>query len=119
MKNEPPLSVLTCSIELSFPPEEVERGLQLLLSSVGVIESKTSCLSCSVARDAVEENRIRYRETWASEAAFQRHVLSAEFHRVLIAMELCSEVPEVVIGEFSGRNGLSYLQELCERREAG
>lgn len=114
MQTEPTRSVLTCSIDLHFPSEEVTRGLQILLSSVGVIQSKSGCQACSVARDAIDETRIRYEETWGSEAMFQRHARSAEFRRVLIAMELCSEEPAVVIGNFSGHTGLTYLQELCD-----
>lgn len=118
MQHEPDLSVITCSIDLHFPPDEVGCGLQLLLSSVGVIESKTGCQACEVSRDAADETRIHYKETWTTEAMFQRHARSAEFQRVLVAMDMCSEAPEVVIGEFSGHTGLAHLQELCDRRGA-
>ena len=40
MQKVTPLRIESYSIDMHFPAGEVERGLQLLLSSVGVIEAK-------------------------------------------------------------------------------
>ena len=81
---------------------------------VGRTEATPGCLTCTVARDAADKNRIRYQETWDAEPAFRRHVQSDEFQRVLVAMDMCREEPRVVIGNLSGRSGIAYLQELRE-----
>lgn len=119
MQTDTPLTALTCSIGLRFPSQEVGRGLQLLLSSVGCTESKPGCQACSVARDEVDATLIHYRETWDSAEVFQRHARSEEFRRVLVALDMCYEEPEVVIGNFSGCVGLAYLQQICTQPEAG
>lgn len=112
VKTDNRLTGIACSIDMSFPPAAVEQGLQLLCSAVGMIESKPGCQTCSVARDAADAARIHYKETWESEALFRRHALSEEFRRILIAMDMCREEPDVVIGNFSGQ-GLTYLKQLC------
>ena len=117
MQADKPVNGVTCSIDMHFPPQEVEKGLQLLRSAVGMIESKPGCQTCSVAQDAADATRIHYNETWASEALFRRHALSEEFRRILIAMDMCREEPDVVIGNFSGQ-GLTYLKQLCDQSGA-
>jgi len=102
-----------------FTSSNAERAVPLLLSGVSRTESKTGCRTCTVARDATEPNRVRYCETWSEEATFRRHVQSPDFQRVLAAMDMCCEEPEVVIGNLSGRSGISYLQELREKKENG
>lgn len=112
MQTDNRLTGIACSIDMHFPPAEVEQGLQLLRSAIGMIESKPGCQTCSVVRDAADATRIHYKETWTSEALFRRHALSEEFRRILIAMDMCREEPDVVIGSFSGQ-GLTYLKQLC------
>ena len=93
--------------------------MQLLVSGIGRIEAKSGCQNCHISRDVSAENRLHYSETWAAENEFRQHVQSEEFLRVLTAMDMCSEEPSIVIGNLSGHTGLTYLQELCDRREAG
>lgn len=111
--------VVTLSIDMRFAPEKIGQAIQLLVSVGGRIEAKPGCLDCLVSRDSISENRMRYSESWASEPPLLRHLQSDEFQRVLLAMDMCCEEPQVAIGNFSGQTGLLYLQELCVRREAG
>ena len=104
--------LVVCRIGMRFVDSEAERAVQLLLSVVERIGVKAGCESCSVTRDEVEPDRILYNEIWASESHFQGHVQSAEFHNVLVAMDMCCEKPRVVVGALSGRTGLEYLLDL-------
>ncbi len=110
---------VTLTIDMRFDPGKAGQAIELLTFGSGRIEAKTGCRECLVTRDAAEGNRVRYSESWASESAFQRHLQSEEFRLVLVAMELCREEPEVVVGNFSGHVGLVYLQQLCARQGAG
>lgn len=101
-------------IDMQLAPVNTSRAVQLLVSAVGSIEAKSGCQACTVAQDATDPNRVRYSESWETEAAFQKHVRSEEFRRVLVAMDMCCEKPQVVIGNLSGRSGMAYLQELRE-----
>ena len=109
-------SVLTCVIDMRFTAAAVERAVQLLLSTVSRTESKSGCVSCSVGLDATEPTRVRYHEAWSTESAFRRHVRSEEFRRVLVAMDLCREEPEVTVGTIAGPRGIDFLLELHDDR---
>lgn len=105
--------VMACLIEMRFDTHETERAVRLLLSVVERTHAKKGCDACWVARDAVELDLIRYSEFWASDSRFASHVRSDEFRRVLVAMDLCCELPSVTVGKFLGRKGIDYLSELC------
>jgi len=109
------LRLVTCSIDMRFLPGKMDEVVQMLVSAVGRTEANAGCKECVVARDAAETGRVRYSEVWNSETAFQRHLRSSEFQHVLMAMDLCCEEPQVMIGDLSGRRGIAYLQELRER----
>lgn len=104
--------VVTCSIGLRFPTKDLDQAVQLLVSAVGRTEAALGCKGCTVARDAAEDGLVHYHETWETKAAFQRHLRSEEFKRVLMAMDMCSEEPQVTVGNLTGRNGIAYLEKL-------
>ncbi|MDF7799689.1 antibiotic biosynthesis monooxygenase [Pontiellaceae bacterium B1224] len=111
MKSE----VVTLSIDLHFTAENAPQAIQLLISGCGKTEAKPGCQQCRVTKDTVKGNRVRYTEAWNTQADFDRHLQSEEFRRVLVALDMCSEEPEVSVGNFSGHTGLRYLQNLCDR----
>lgn len=103
---------VTCSIDMRFLRSELAQGVQLLVSAVEPTEATPGCKKCSVARDAADDGVVHYNEAWDSDAAFQRHLHSEAFHRVLLAMDMCSEEPKVTVGDLRGRSGIAYLEEL-------
>lgn len=118
MRDDNAIQSVTLSIVMRFAPANMEQASQLLVSGIGCTEAKPGCYECVVALDAADHGQIRYHEAWQTEAAFQRHVQSTEFRRVLAAMDMCCEEPCVTIGNLSGRSGIDHLQEL-HRAEVG
>ena len=113
MDSREPLPFLSCSIDMRFAPEDLDRALQLLRSVTGPTRVKRGCRGCRVELGSSQPGLVHYREEW-DEEAFPRHVRSEEFRRVLIAMDLCCEEPQIVIGTLVGRSGLAYLGSLRE-----
>lgn len=110
---------ITLTVNMHFATERIDQAIQLLVSVGGRVEAKPGCQTFSVSRDAVDGDCVHYKETWTTETAFQRHLQSEEFQRVLVTMDMCSEEPQVAIGNFDGHTGLSYLQQLCDRQDVG
>jgi len=108
------LSLATCSADMHFPVEDVDRAVRLLLSVKGDILTKRGCRSCDVSIEAADAGVVHYREEWESAETFHEHVRSEEFRRVLIAMDMSSEDPRIVVGNLSGHCGMAYLRELRE-----
>ncbi len=111
--------MVSCSIEMQFSPGDLDRSVQLLRSVVGPIQAKTGCQACTVAKDVTDDCQVRYNEMWDSKAAFERHVKSEEFRRVLVAMDMCRAEPRVTLGNLSGHRGLASLRRLREKQDGG
>ena len=109
------LCLATCSVDMRFPPKDVDRAVRLLLSVKGDILTKRGCRACDVSTEAADAGVVHYREEWESKEAFREHARSEEFRRVLIAMDMSSEEPRIVVGNLSGHSGMAYLRELREQ----
>jgi len=107
-------SLVTCSIDMRFTPKDVGHAVQLLLSVSGSIQAKRGCSACKVWIDAADAGLIHYSEEWESREAFHQNVLSEEFRRILIAVDMSCEEPKIVVGNLSGQSGMAYLLQLRE-----
>ena len=114
MNSNDRLSLETCSIDMRFASKDVDQAVRLLLSVKGNIQAKRSCRACDVRMDATDASLVHYLEEWESADDFHRHAQSEEFRRVLIAVDLCSEEPRIVVGNLSGHSGMEYLRKLRE-----
>ena len=63
------------------------------------------------------ESISHYSEAWGSEVAFRLHLQSEVFRRILAAMDMCCEEPQITIGNLSGRGGIAHMQELREKED--
>jgi quinol monooxygenase YgiN len=108
------LSLATCSIGMRFESKDMEHAVRLLLSVRRTIQAKRGCRACEVGMDASDTGLVHYLEEWESAEDFHLHVRSEEFRRVLIAVDMCSEEPRIVIGNLSGHDGMAYLRDLRE-----
>ena len=108
-------NVVTLSVDLCFSEENADQAIQLLISGCGKIEAKPGCQQSRVSKDTEKGTHVRYTEIWNTQADFDRHLQSEEFRRVLVALDLSAEEPEVAVGNFSGHTGLRYLQKMRDR----
>jgi quinol monooxygenase YgiN len=114
MNSDNGLSLATCSIDMHFASKDMDHAVQLLLSVRGYIQAKLGCRACEVGMEAEDAGLVHYREEWESAEAFQKHVQSEEFRRVLNAVDLCCEEPRIVVGNLFGQLGMEYLRKLRE-----
>jgi quinol monooxygenase YgiN len=117
MDSNDKLSLVTCVIDMRFDPKDVDRAVSLLLSVKGSIQTKHGCRACDVGMEAADRSLVHYREEWESEERFHRHVRSEEFRRVLIAVDMCSEEPRILVGNLSGEIGMAHLRKVREEMD--
>jgi quinol monooxygenase YgiN len=108
------LNLATCSVDMRFSTESMDQAVRLLLSAKREILTKRGCRACDVSTEAADPGVVHYREEWESGEAFREHVRSEEFRRVLIALDMSSEEPRIVVGSLTGHGGMAYLRELRE-----
>ncbi len=86
--------------------------LDILRSVIGPTRVKSGCMDCAVYTDQGEGQTILYLEQWQSRESLDSHIRSELYFRVLSAMELADEPPEIYFHEVSETRGFEYIEAL-------
>ncbi len=94
-----------------FPaPKRRAEVLELLRSVQDLARPSSGCVGCWLSEDDYLHNDIRYVEQWESEGGLQDHIRSDLYRRVLAAMELSRQEPEVKFYYCSEPKGLELIE---------
>jgi quinol monooxygenase YgiN len=104
--------MIICLLKIIPRTDHRQEVLDLLKSVQGPTEVRSECMECSVFEEKDREERILYLEQWSSRKAFEEHILSSLFTRVLSAMELADEPPEISFFELAHARGLEFVETL-------
>lgn len=104
------LGMKVLSIIKIYPIQEKRVEILRILASVkGPVIAQGACLDCHVCEEESGEGIILYLEQWNSWGAFMRHLRSDHFGRILEAMELSREMPDIVFYDVSAVKGMDFL----------
>jgi quinol monooxygenase YgiN len=105
------------SIIRLFPaPRNRAEVIELLRSVQDLARPSVGCVGCWISEEDFLHNHIRYAEQWETEDALHEHIRSDLYRRVLAAMELSKQEPEVRFYYCSQSKGLELIE--AARREA-
>ncbi len=90
--------------------------VELLRSVQDLTRPCPGCLGCWLSEEDFLHNHIRYAEQWESEEALCDHIRSDLYRRLLAAMELSKQPPEVTFHYCSQTKGLELIE--ATRRQA-
>ncbi len=93
-------------------PGKQQVVLDILRSVIGQTRVKSGCIDCAVYTNQGEGQTILYLEQWQSQEPLDRHIQSELYFRVLSAMELADEPPEIYFHEVSETRGFEYIKVL-------
>ena len=111
--NEP----VVFSIIRLFPAQKHRaQVIELLRSVQDLARPYPGCVGCWLSEEDFLQNHIRYAEQWESEEALHDHIRSELYRRVLTAMELSRQQPEVKFYYCYEAKGLELIE--AARREA-
>ncbi len=89
--------------------------LDILRNAECVVRTKTGCLGSSIYLKTFEEEVILYLEYWQSREDFERHVRSSQYDRILAALDLAREPPEIDFFDNTGRGGMEVIGAIRNR----
>lgn len=98
-------------------PEKRDGLLEMLISVAKQTKLLHGCAGCTVYEESGNGNAVLFLERWGSREALDRHVRSDLYIRVLHAMDLAREPPEISFYEISGEKGLELIHELREQEQ--
>ena len=86
--------------------------VKTLGSVLGPTRVLLGCLSCRLHQDLQNTNVLTLIEEWESREALDRHVRSDHYRKILAAMDLASEPPEIQFCSVASKAGMELIEEL-------
>jgi len=105
-------SMILSFLKINPLPGKQQVVLDILRSVIAPTRLKSGCMDCAVYTNQGEGQTILYLEQWQSGEPLDRHIRSELYFRVLSAMELANEPPEIYFHEVSDTRGLEYVEAL-------
>ena len=97
-------------IKIAPAPEKRKEILDILQSVKGPTQAINGCLSCNICEEEGNGRIIFYMEQWRTWEDFISHILSDHYDRILKAMELSLEKPEVSFLKVSAEKGMELIE---------
>ena len=97
-------------IRICPAPKQRSQAIEILRSVQDLTSPSPGCLGCWLSDDDPLHNNIRYAEQWDSEEALHDHIRSHLYLRVLAALELSKQLPEVTFYYTAATKGFELIE---------
>jgi quinol monooxygenase YgiN len=102
-------------IRINPHPRTRREILDILRNAECVVRTKAGCLGATVYLKRFEEEVILYLEYWQSREDFERHVRSSQYDRILAALDLARDPPEIDFFDNTGLGGMAVIEAIRTR----
>jgi quinol monooxygenase YgiN len=99
-------------IRIFTSPKQHNQVIELLRTVQDLTRPAAGCLGCWLSEEDYLHNHIRYAEQWDSEESLNGHIRSDLYRRVLAALELSKQSPEVAFYYTQKAGGLEVIEAL-------
>lgn len=109
------LNTFAMIIELLKIKTQLKKRLQvleILQSMQNQTLVKRDCIACNIYVAHDNEDEIIFLQKWHTKEALYRHIQSDLYIRVLTAMELADEPPEICFCDVTEINGIELIETL-------
>jgi len=103
--------MILASIRMMVSPQKRGELLRILRSTAERNRILTGCLNSRLYEDLQEDNVILLEEMWSSEEEMEEHLRSDEYRKVLMALEMALQRPEVRFMRVSSSNGIETIEK--------
>jgi quinol monooxygenase YgiN len=94
------------------------QAIEILRSVQDLTRPSPGCLGCWLSDEDPLHNHIRYAEQWETEEALHDHIRSHLYLRLLAALELSKQLPEVTFYYTAATKGFELIENLRGRARA-
>lgn len=93
-------------------PKQRSQVIEILRSVQDLTRPLLGCAGCWLSEEDSLDNHVRYTEQWESKEALEEHVRSELYRRVLAAIELSRQNPEVKFYFTTETRGFDLIESL-------
>jgi len=104
--------MMICFLKIIPVADQRKAIFEILQSVKGLIRGRPGCVSCDSYEEHNSQRAIFYVEQWETKKDLERHIQSSLYQRILAAMELASEVPEICFHEVAKTTGMDLIEAL-------
>lgn len=104
--------MVVATLRIVVRPDHREDVLRTLRPLLGPTRVKPGCVSARLYQDLEDPNAIAFVEEWASRVDLERHVASAEYRKVLAAMDMAGMPPEIRFDSVAHTEGMELIEEI-------
>jgi quinol monooxygenase YgiN len=105
------------TVRILPPPDRHAAVLEVLRSVQGPVRAQPGCAACDIYEEQGPEPAVVFVERWETDAALEAHLRSDMYRRILGAIELSSDKPEIRFEHVSASEGMELIERL--RRHVG
>jgi len=105
------------TVRILPPPARHADVLEVLRSVQGPVRAQPGCVACDIYEEQGPEPAVVFVERWGTDAALAAHLRSDMYRRILGAIELSSDKPEIRFEHVSSSEGMELIERL--RRHVG
>jgi quinol monooxygenase YgiN len=98
------------TVRILPPPGRRADVLEVLRSVQGPVRAQPGCAACDIYDEQGAESAIVFVERWESDAALQSHLRSEAYRRILGAVELSGNRPEIRFESVSATEGIELIE---------
>ena len=100
------------TLRMVAPPGRRDEIVGALRWLAGPVRAHRGGAGCRVLQDLDDEDALVLVEEWTSRRAFERHLRSGDYRRLLALAELAAEPPEIRFDRVAERRGLDLVAEV-------
>ena len=103
------------TVKILPPPDRRAAVLEVLRSVQGPMRAQPGCVACDIYEEQGPEPAVVFVERWGTDAALAAHLRSDMYRRILGAIELSSDKPEIRFEHVSASEGMELIERLRRR----
>ncbi len=102
--------MILASLRIVVTPERRNEVLKTLRPLLGPARVRSGCLDCRLYEDIEDLNTLLLVQSWASQTALESYICSEEYRKILAAMDLAAEKPEVAFHTITRTMGMEFIK---------
>jgi quinol monooxygenase YgiN len=107
--------MILANVKIKVVPKKRDTVVEILYSLLEPTRVIPGCINCSLYQDLENKNVLYYSETWQSQIALDRHIISDLYQNILFAMDMGNEPPEIEFKTVTHSFGMEIIETLRGR----
>jgi quinol monooxygenase YgiN len=99
-------------IRIAIPSDLHAEAKRILMPVLERTRLKPGCISCHLYQDFEENLVIMMDELWMNQAAIEKHLLSEDYLKILLVVEMAYKMPEISFNMISQTTGMNWIEKI-------